>query len=133
MSSIDKKKAPDRSVDEYIASRPPELRAKLERLREAILTAAPGAEQRISYGMPGFFQDGPVAYFAAFERHIGFYPLPGALESFAERLAPYKKAKGSVQFPIDEEPPYDLVREMVAFRLAENLEKAKAKSAKRKT
>ena len=121
-------KATAGSVDEYIASRPPEIRAKLERLREAILAAAPEAEQRISYGMPGFFQDGPLAYFAVFERHIGFYPLPSAMETFAERLAPYKKAKGSVQFPIGEDPPYGLVRDMVAFRLKENREKAASKA-----
>jgi uncharacterized protein YdhG (YjbR/CyaY superfamily) len=120
-------KAAPKTVDEYISSFPPEVGAKLERLRKEILKAAPDATQKIGYGMAAFAKDGPLAYFAAFERHIGFYPLPSGIEAFEERLRPYKRAKGSVQFPLSEEPPYDLVRDMVRFRLEENARKAAAK------
>lgn len=117
------------TIDEYISSFPPAIRAKLEGIRAAIREAAPAARERIAYRMPAFSQDGDLAFFAAFKTHIGFYPLPAAMEAFRERLAPYKTAKGSVQFPLDDEPPYELIKDMVRFRLAENAAKAAARQA----
>jgi uncharacterized protein YdhG (YjbR/CyaY superfamily) len=117
---MEKKGAGPDSVDEYISGFPPKVRAKLERLRTIIKEVAPEAKEGMGYGMPAFSYKGPLAYFAAFERHIGFYPLPSSIDEFKERLEPYKHAKGSVQFPIGEDPPYDLVRDMVRFRLEEN-------------
>ena len=119
-----------KTVDEYISKYPQEIREKLKEIRKAILIAAPNATQRIAYRMPAFEQEGVLAFFAVFERHIGFYPLPSAIENFKERLSVYKSAKGSVQFPLDEEPPYDLITEMVAFRLKENLAKAAEKKGR---
>ena len=107
------------SIDEYIAAFPPEVRAKLERIRAAIREAAPEAKERMAYRMPAFSQDGDLAFFAAFKAHIGFYPLPAAMEAFRERLAPYKTAKGSVQFPLDRPLPVDLIRRIVEFRVRE--------------
>jgi uncharacterized protein YdhG (YjbR/CyaY superfamily) len=116
-----------KTVDEYISGFPPEVRAKLEKLRVLIKKTVPGIEERISYKMPGYFLGGYLVYFAAYPRHIGFYALPGAMVAFKERLGPYKKAKGSVQFPIDEELPYDLIRDILIFRVKENADKAAAK------
>jgi uncharacterized protein YdhG (YjbR/CyaY superfamily) len=124
---MDKATSAPTTVDEYIAQFPPEVRAKLERLRAAIHEAVPGAAERIAYRMPAFSLNGDLAFFAAFKNHIGFYPLPAALDAFRERLARYRSTKGSVQFPIGEEPPYDLVKDMVRFRVAENAKKAAAK------
>lgn len=124
---MEKKTDQPTTIDEYIAGFPPEVRAKLERIRAAIREAAPEAKERIAYRMPAFSQDGDLAFFAAFKAHIGFYPLPAAMEAFSERLAHYKTAKGSVQFPLDEEPPCELIKDMVRFRLAENAAKAAAK------
>lgn len=125
-----------KTVDEYIAQFPPEVRAKLERIRAAIHEAAPEAAERMAYRMPAFSLNGDLAFFAAFKEHIGFYPLPEALETFSERLAPYGQGKGSVRFPLGEEPPYELIRDMVRFRVAANArkaaEKAAAKAASRK-
>jgi uncharacterized protein YdhG (YjbR/CyaY superfamily) len=118
------------TVDAYIARFPPEVRAKLQKIRSAIRKAAPGAEERMAYRMPAYWHDGPLVYFAAFKKHIGFYPLPEAIGEFAERLAPYAASKGAVQFPIDEEPPLDLVRDIVRFRAAANEAKAAAGTAK---
>jgi uncharacterized protein YdhG (YjbR/CyaY superfamily) len=129
---MEKKAAGPSTVDEYIRACAPEVRARLERLRTIIKDVAPEAEEGMGYGMPAFTHKGPLAYFAAFERHIGFYPLPSSIEEFEERLKPYKHAKGSVQFPLDQEPPYDLVRDMVRFRLEENERKAAEKSMGKK-
>jgi uncharacterized protein YdhG (YjbR/CyaY superfamily) len=120
-----------KSIDEYISRCPPEVRAKLERLRKEIRAAAPGSEERISYKMPAFALGGILVYFAAHERHIGFYPTGSGIEAFQARLSAYKFSKGAVQFPIDEEPPYDLIREIVRFRVEENGRKAAGKKAAR--
>jgi uncharacterized protein YdhG (YjbR/CyaY superfamily) len=120
-----------KTIDEYISRCAPKVRSKLERLRKEILSVAPDVKEGISYGMAAFSFKGPLAYFAAFEKHIGFYPLPSSIDAFADRLAPYKHAKGSVQFPIEEEPPYDLVRDIVQFRVEENERKAAAKNKPR--
>jgi uncharacterized protein YdhG (YjbR/CyaY superfamily) len=97
---MDKATSAPTTVDEYIAQFPPEVRAKLERLRAAIHEAVHGAAERIAYRMPAFSLNGDLAFFAAFKNHLGFYPLPAALDAFRERLARYRSAKGSVQFPI---------------------------------
>lgn len=123
-------KADDReaeTVEEYIARFPPEVRRKLEALRAAIREAAPDATEKIAYRMPAYLQDGPLVYFAAFREHIGLYPFPDALGTFAERLAPYPQGKGSVRFPLTGDPPYDLVKEIVRFRVAENAKKSAGK------
>jgi uncharacterized protein YdhG (YjbR/CyaY superfamily) len=124
---MERKSDAPRTVDEYISTFPPAVRAKLERLRASIRDAAPEAVEKIGYGMPAYYLDGPLAYFAAFKNHIGFYPTPRGIEAFMKRLARYKSSKGSVQFPLDEEPPYDLVKEIVAMRAEENRAKAAGK------
>jgi Uncharacterized conserved protein len=119
------------TVDEYIAQFPPEVQEKMRKLRAAIKEAAPEAVEKISYRMPAYAQDGDLVFFAAFKKHIGFYPLPDALEDFEERLARYERGKGSVQFPLTEEPPYGLVQDIVRYRLAANARKAAEKAAKK--
>lgn len=105
------------TVDEYISQFPPEVRARLEALRAAIRELAPEAEEKIAYGMPAYSLNGPLVYYAAHKGHIGLYPLPEAIEEFKERLAPYKTAKGSVQFPLGAELPLELIKDMVRSRL----------------
>jgi uncharacterized protein YdhG (YjbR/CyaY superfamily) len=118
------------SVDEYIAHSAPEARPKLEALRAAIRELAPEATERIAYGMPAYSLNGPLVYFAAHKGHIGIYPLPEAIEQFKERLAPYKKAKGSVQFPLDAELPLELIKDMVRSRLEAKAARTDAKRSK---
>jgi len=115
------------TVDEYIAQFPPAIASRLRALRATIKKAAPEAEERMAYRMPAYWLDGPLVYFAAFKKHIGFYPLPEAIGEFAERLAPYAASKGAVQFPIDEELPLELARDIVRFRVAANRAKAAVK------
>ena len=115
------------TIDEYIAGFPPEIQLMLEQIRNTIKSAAPGATEKISYQMPTFFLKGNLVHFAAFQNHIGFYPVPSGIEAFREELSAYKGGKGSVQFPLDKPLPLDLVARIVSFRVKENLAKAEAK------
>ena len=115
------------SVDEYIALFPKDVRKKLSQLRELISQTAPGAEERISYQMPAFFLNGVLVWFAGHTNHIGFYPKASAISRFKREVSAFKYAKGSVQFPMDEPLPADLIEKMVRFRVIENRSKAKTK------
>ena len=109
------------SIDEYIAGFPPETRKVLEEVRALIKAAAPDATETISYAMPTFDLSGHhLVHFAGYEKHIGFYPVPSGVEAFKEELKPYKRGKGSVQFPLGQPLPTDLIRRIVEFRVAEN-------------
>jgi uncharacterized protein YdhG (YjbR/CyaY superfamily) len=114
-----------KTIDAYIKAFPENIQIILEKMRQTIRKAAPEAIEAISYQMPAFKLNGNLVYFAAFKNHIGFYPTPSGIESFAEELSPYAKGKGSVQFPLDKPIPYDLVEKIVLFRVKENLAKKK--------
>lgn len=120
------------SIDEYIATFPEETQEILKQLRAAIKETAPEAKEKFSYGIPTFTLNGNLVHFAAFKTHIGFYPTPSGIEAFKDELAGYKQAKGSVQFPIDQPLPLELIRRIVAFRIAENRGKAQKKPGKKK-
>jgi len=124
--AMDKNKAA-KNVDEYIAQFPPEVKAALESLRKTIKTAAPKAEELISYMMPAYKLNGVLVYFAGYKNHIGFYGTPSGHEAFEKELVGYKSGKGSVQFPLDKPLPLKLVTQIVKFRVAQNQEKAAAK------
>jgi uncharacterized protein YdhG (YjbR/CyaY superfamily) len=108
------------TIDEYIAAFPPDVRRRLTTLRATIRKHAPQAEERISYRIPTFFLNGNLVHFAAFERHIGFYPSPSGIAAFQHELSRYASAKGSVQFPHDEPLPLELIAAIVKFRVAES-------------
>lgn len=130
---MDSKKVGFSSIDEYIATFPPAIQLLLEELRTTIKAAAPDAEEIISYQMPTFYLKGNLVHFAAYKNHIGFYPAPRGIEAFQDELSKYKGAKGSVQFPIGDPLPLDLIRRIVQFRVADNLKKAEEKASKRKS
>lgn len=115
------------TIDEYIAGFPDDVQAILQKIRITIREAAPDAQETISYRMPTFTLKGNLVHFAAYKKHIGFYPIPTGIEAFQDELSVYKQGKGSVQFPLDQPIPYDLIGRIVAFRVKENLEKASAK------
>ena len=129
---MDSKKNGINSIDEYIATFPKDIQKILEELRATIKAAAPEAEEKISYQMPTFFLNGNLVHFAAFKKHIGFYPTPSGIEAFQKELSVYDGAKGSVQFPIDEPMPLKLISRIVKFRAAENSKKARTKPVKKK-
>ena len=111
------------TIDGYIEPFPPAVRARLSELRSLIRRMAPQAVEKISYGIPTFYLNGNLVHFAAFARHIGFYPGAEGIAQFAAELKPYKRAKGSVQFPHDRPLPLELIAAIVQFRVAQNSEK----------
>jgi uncharacterized protein YdhG (YjbR/CyaY superfamily) len=116
------------SIDEYIKGFPPGIQKLLKEVRSTIKTAAPEAEETIKYAMPTFtLNGGNLVHFAAFKNHIGFYPTPNGIEAFEKELSAYKGAKGSVQFPLDQPMPLQLISKIVKFRVAQNVAKAKNK------
>ena len=121
-----------KTIDEYIANFPKEVQAILKRVKTTVRKAAPKAEETISYGIPTFKLYGNLVHFAGYKSHIGFYPTPSGIEKFKKELSAYKGAKGSVQFPLDQPIPYELIARITRFRAKENLEKAKIKVKKKR-
>src|SRR5213080_5384981 len=114
---MDGNKKQFKTIDEYIQASPTDVQGILQSIRKTIRKAAPEAVETISYQMPSFKLNGKgLVYFAAYEKHIGFYPIPSGVKAFERELSPYKQGKGSVQFPIDKPIPYGLVRKIVVFR-----------------
>jgi len=118
------------SIDEYIAAFSPEVRAILERIRLVIANAAPEAQESISYRIPTFTLSGTLVYFAAFKKHIGFYPPVRGDAGLEKAVAPYAGEKGNLRFPLDQPIPYGLIERIVRLRVKQNLAKAAAKSKK---
>lgn len=121
----DKPKPTD--IDSYIAEFPEATQALLQQIRATIKAIAIEATETISYGIPTFVFHGNLVHFAGYKQHIGFYPGAAGIEHFKEEISQYKWAKGSVQFPLDEPLPLDLVTRIVKYRLAQNLAKATKK------
>ncbi|MEZ4793496.1 MAG: DUF1801 domain-containing protein [Gelidibacter sp.] len=113
-----------KAIEDYINSFPEAIQEKLRQIYEIILSEAKDAEQSMSYGMPAFKTNKkPLVYFAGYKHHIGFYATPTGHGAFASELSKYKQGKGSVQFPLDEPLPVDLIRRIVAFRVEGNKNK----------
>lgn len=105
------------SIDEYIAEQPEAVQSLLQDIRETIRAAAPEAVEKISWRMPTFWQDENLIHFAAFKKHIGIYPGGEATSEFAERLAEYKTSKGAIQLPLDKPIDYELIADIVRWRI----------------
>ena len=111
--------APFATVDEYIASFPPEVQRTLEEVRAAIRAVVPGTEERISYGIPTFTLNGRyVVYFSGWKRHVSVYPTPNADPELAAAIKPYVAGKGTLKFALDKPIPIELIQR-VAARLLE--------------
>ena len=115
------------TINDYIADFPPDIQEILQKIRTTIRKAAPKAEETIKYQMPTFTLNGNLVHFAAFKKHIGFYPTPTGTAKFQKELSIYKGAKGSVQFPLDQPIPFGLISKIVKFRVKENLARTAAK------
>jgi uncharacterized protein YdhG (YjbR/CyaY superfamily) len=123
---------PAASVSEYIARYPRPVQARLRRMRATIKKAAPGATERISYGIPTYARHRSLVHFGAFEHHISFFPTSSGIRAFRRELASYAGAKGTVRFPHDGPIPYGLLARITRFRAREDAEVAAPKKAKRK-
>jgi len=109
------------TIDEYIAQFPANVQVILSQVRAVIKETAPEAQERISYGMPGFYLKGMLVWFGGHKNHIGFYPTGEGIAAFTNELSGYKVSKGAVQFPLDKPMPYDLIRKIVKYRVEKNL------------
>ena len=130
---MDKPQDGSAAIDAYIAGFPAEVQERLQALRATIRAAAPDAVETFSYQMPTFNLKGNLVHFAAFKHHIGFYPTLSSTAAFQDALSRYKGAKGSVQLPLDQPLPLELVTEIVRFRVEENLAAAAAKVSRRRS
>lgn len=117
------KKTTFKDIDNYISIQTTEVQTLLEQMRNTIKKVAPEAEEVISYNMPAFKYHGMLVYFAAYKNHIGFYATPTGHSEFENELSIYKQGKGSVQFPLSQPLPLDLISRIVQFRVKENLKK----------
>ena len=115
------------TIDAYISGFPIHTREMLEQIRSTIKSAAPDAIEAIKYAIPTFILNGNLIHFAGYKNHIGLYPAPSGMEQFEEEVAIYKTGKGTLQFPIDQPMPLDLIARIVKFRVQENEAKAKKK------
>ena len=111
------------TVDDYISQFPKEVQKILDELRRIIKNNAPDAKEIINYGIPTYKLNGNLVHFAGFKNHIGFYPTPSVIDKFKDKLSKYKLSKGTIQFPINESLPVVLIKEIVIFRVKENLKK----------
>jgi uncharacterized protein YdhG (YjbR/CyaY superfamily) len=131
---MNSKKAGFSSIDEYIASFPDEVQKILEELRATIKATAPNTKEKISYQIPTFELNGRnLIHFAAWKKHIGMYPIPAGSEAFEKELAQYTDGKGTLKFPLDKPLPLKLIREIVQFRVVDNLKNIGESSSKRKS
>jgi uncharacterized protein YdhG (YjbR/CyaY superfamily) len=121
-----------KTIDEYIARFPPAVQAALRRVRKAIHTAVPDAQEGISYRMPVFVRDGYLLYFGAHTSHIGVYPVSPAMKKTVKGLSRYTSGKGTARFPFDQPIPSALIGRMAKFRANERLAKLVAKAPKRR-
>jgi uncharacterized protein YdhG (YjbR/CyaY superfamily) len=121
------------TIDEYIADFPEKIQGMLEEVRTTIKSAAPGAGEKISYGIPCVtLNEKYLLYFAGYKKHIGLYPVPSASKGFEKDYAPYfTSGKGTIQFPLDKPLPAKLIKKITKFRVQENLAKEKSKPVKK--
>ncbi|TSJ44228.1 hypothetical protein FO440_08650 [Mucilaginibacter corticis] len=112
-----------KTIDEYIAGYPTDVQQLLQTIRTTIHNAAPDAEEAIAYGIPTFKLNGNLVHFGGYKNHIGFYPAPMGIEAFKEETAQYEAGKGTLQFPVDQPLPLDLIGKIVKFRVEKNLAK----------
>lgn len=104
------------SVDEYIASFPPEVQDILKAVRHTLHEAVPGAEEKISYQIPTLTLGGKaVVYFSGWSKHISVYPVPEVDDELAAQLAPYRAGKGTLQFPLNQPVPHDVIAEVASL------------------
>lgn len=114
------KNQPINDIDDYISKFPEDVQKILVKIRQTIKKSAPQATEAIKYQIPTFVTSaGNLVHFAAYKSHIGFYPSPSGIEKFKEEFAAFKTSKGAVQFPLDSKIPFDLIKQVVDYRVEE--------------
>ncbi len=117
------------TVDEYLSLQPKEVKSSLEKLRKAIKSAAPKAEEKISYRIPFYRLNGHLAAFVAHKNHNSFVTMsPVVIKAFKDQLKPYKISGTTIHFPHNKALPSALVKRIIRARVIENSSKSKSKS-----
>ena len=116
---------PIAEIEKYINQFDADKAKVLLKIYSLIKSIAPLAEERLAYGMPGFYLNGPLIYFAAFKNHLGIYPTPSGIESFEKELKAFHTSKGAIQFPWNKPIPYDLIEKIILFRVKETSNRTK--------
>jgi uncharacterized protein YdhG (YjbR/CyaY superfamily) len=113
-------------VDNYIATQPEDVQVLLQNIRHTIQEVVPSVEEKITYGVPAFtFNGKTLLNYAAFSKHIGFYPGPEAIKAFAPELKEYETAPGTIRFPLDKPIPFDLMRQITQYCVNQRASKIK--------
>ncbi len=110
-----------KTIDEFISNYPENVQGILQKIRQTIHGVTPEAKEKISYGIPTFTLKGNLVHFSAYEHHIGFYPGAGAIVAFKDDLKAYNTSKGTVQFPLDQPIPYDLIKKITKYCVQKKL------------
>jgi uncharacterized protein YdhG (YjbR/CyaY superfamily) len=119
-SSTAKRKAPAKSVDEYLRGVPEPGRGNLIRMRAAIRSVVPEAAiETISYGIPAFKTNRVLVWFAAFAEHCSLFPTAAVIEAFKNELKGFSTSKGTVHFPANKRLPIALIKKLVKARIAQ--------------
>jgi len=121
------KMSPAKTIDEYLNALPEDVRKTLDKLYKAIKSAAPNAEELISYGMPAFKHHGMLVYFAAFKNHCSFFPGSSQIVQLYDELKSFKTSKGTIQFTVEKPLPVSVVKKIVKARMEENEAKQSAR------
>lgn len=108
------------TIEEYIRRQPVQVQHYLIQINEVIKAAIPDTTEKISWGMPTYWNKHNLIQFAAFKKHIGLYPGPEAVQTFADKLRDYKTSKGTIQLPYDKPLPLELVAEIAKWCEKEN-------------
>lgn len=114
-----------KTIDQYLDLFPPEVKKIMGKIRATIRQAAPRAIETIKYGIPTFVLNGNLVHFGGYKNHVGFYPAPSGIEAFKKQLVKYQSGKGTIRFPINKPVPFDLIKQIVKFRVKQNLTKDK--------
>ena len=129
---MDSTKKKPKTIDEYLANVKPEHRKTLQKLRQTIQTAAPKAEECISYGIPAFrLNRRLLVFFGAWANHCAFYQgSASTLKTFQNELKKFETSKGTIRFSPDKPLPVALVKKLVKTRIAENNDRENKKNRK---
>ena len=122
-----RREPPKKNIDEYIAMFAPDVQEILEKIRLTIHRTAPEAQEAISYGIPTFKLNGNLVHFAAFNKHIGFFPPVQGDARLVKAVSKYAGPKGNLRFPLDQAIPFDLIARITRLRIKQNLAKAMPK------
>ncbi|HMR97896.1 MAG TPA: DUF1801 domain-containing protein [Anaerolineales bacterium] len=117
------------SVAEYIGSFPPEVQKVLKQMRATIKEVVPTAKEKISYQIACFELNGKnLVHYAGWKTRVSMYPIPAGSEAFNKAVSKYAAGKGTIQFPLDQPLPLKLIRQVVKYRVADNLKGEKKKT-----